>query len=484
MKNILNIDNGIPTLLSNVDDGTNTLYINDELVPSSEWTGTGYYTFTSGGLTFTIRKIRDTSGNIMLQLIEQSGGTSYRLIKAVSTDDKYYSIDDPAETDLADGDYVPFYDTSAGAKKKSLWSNVINKLKSIFVTSRDYPTNIRYGTTETTTNIKIKINSTERWMLCFTVTLYQGYRATKLMISGYNYGSNYWHEPKAVLLGDSTGVLDNSLMVYFGYDAVNELWVSFNGGNYTGVTISDVCNGYTQISDYSDLFTILNGGGGTAQYDVMPLSKCWNAYSAGHADSADSSVDAVNASYAASAGYADNAGKLSGYSADKSGTANTIVQRSGYGYINAGNSATENPASYTAYPVFQDSDGWYRKATKANYRSWLGILYISSTTLTSTVSSGTEANICKLTIPSSGTYIINGQAGFTSDCNSYAAFLLRQNSTNITKIGKDKVVNSDMFNATLVKTLSANDIIYIRIYQGSGSTKTVNNVYLSAIRIE
>ena len=55
MKNILNIDNGIPTLLSNVDDGTNTLYINDELVPSSEWTGTGYYTFTSGGLTFTIQ---------------------------------------------------------------------------------------------------------------------------------------------------------------------------------------------------------------------------------------------------------------------------------------------------------------------------------------------------------------------------------------------------------------------------------------------
>ena len=86
MKNILNIDNGIPTLLSNVDDGTNTLYINDELVPSSEWTGTGYYTFTSGGLTFTIQKIRDNSGNIMLQLIEQSGGTSYRLIKMRDSD--------------------------------------------------------------------------------------------------------------------------------------------------------------------------------------------------------------------------------------------------------------------------------------------------------------------------------------------------------------------------------------------------------------
>ena len=130
MKNILNIDNGIPTLLSNVDDGTNTLYINDELVPSSEWTGTGYYTFTSGGLTFTIQKIRDTSGNIMLQLIEQSGGTSYRLIKYISNADKYYSIEDPAETDLADQDYLPFYDTSAGAKKKTLWATIVSKIKT------------------------------------------------------------------------------------------------------------------------------------------------------------------------------------------------------------------------------------------------------------------------------------------------------------------------------------------------------------------
>ena len=66
----------------------------------------------------------------MLQLIEQSGGTSYRLIKAISADDKYYSIDDPAETDLANNDYLPFYDTSAGAKKKSLWSNIVDKIKT------------------------------------------------------------------------------------------------------------------------------------------------------------------------------------------------------------------------------------------------------------------------------------------------------------------------------------------------------------------
>ena len=110
-------------------------------------------------------------------------------------------------------------------------------------------------------------------------------------------------------------------------------------------------------------------------------------------------------------------------------------------------------------------------------------VYVSSTTLTSTVRSGTETNICELTIVSAGTYIINAQTGFTTDITSYTAFLIRQNSSNITKIGKDKVTNGDMFNATLVKTLSAGDAIRIRIYQASGSSKTVNNVYLSAIQI-
>ena len=65
-------------LLSNVDDGTNTIYINGESVPSSDWTGTGNYTFTSGGVTFTIQKIADDSGNIMMQLVS---GTTYRLVK-------------------------------------------------------------------------------------------------------------------------------------------------------------------------------------------------------------------------------------------------------------------------------------------------------------------------------------------------------------------------------------------------------------------
>ena len=118
------------------------------------------------------------------------------------------------------------------------------------------PAFANWGGTGSTTKIKIKINSTTSWMLSFVVTLYQGYRATKIMISGYNYGSSYWYEPEAVLLGDSNG--GTSTSVYFGYDSAWNLWVGFDGSSYTGVSISDVTNGYTQISNLKGLFTISN----------------------------------------------------------------------------------------------------------------------------------------------------------------------------------------------------------------------------------
>jgi len=51
--------------------------------------------------------------------------------RSVGTAD-YYSPSDTAETAIDDADYFPFYDTSATAKKKSLWSNIKAKLNEIF----------------------------------------------------------------------------------------------------------------------------------------------------------------------------------------------------------------------------------------------------------------------------------------------------------------------------------------------------------------
>ena len=47
---------------------------------------------------------------------------------------KFYSTDDTAETTLDDADYVPFYDSSATAKRKTLWSNIKSVLKTYFDT--------------------------------------------------------------------------------------------------------------------------------------------------------------------------------------------------------------------------------------------------------------------------------------------------------------------------------------------------------------
>jgi len=118
-----------------------------------------------------------------------------------------------------------------------------------------YTHKFHYGGTGNTTKIKIKINSTTSWMLSFVVNLYQSYRATSVLISGYQYGNSHWYSPTAVVLGDSTNAAIN---VYFGYDSANNLWVGFDGGDYTGVSISNVTNGYTQIDNFAGLFTISN----------------------------------------------------------------------------------------------------------------------------------------------------------------------------------------------------------------------------------
>ena len=44
-----------------------------------------------------------------------------------------YKTDDPTESTIDNADYFPFYDTSASAKKKTLWSTIVDKLKTILL---------------------------------------------------------------------------------------------------------------------------------------------------------------------------------------------------------------------------------------------------------------------------------------------------------------------------------------------------------------
>ena len=183
-----------------------------------------------------------------------------------------------------------WYRTTSGALAGRVWTRVIDSAnigsQSVSYASSS-PAAANYGVTGNTTKIKIKINSAASWMLSFVVTIYQGYKSSKVMVSGYNYGSNYWYEPEAVLLGDSNKA--TSIPVYFGYDSAWNLWVGFDGGSYTGVSISDVTNGYRQISPYKGLFTISNVSSlSTLQTTITATNSVNYAVSAGNADTVDS----------------------------------------------------------------------------------------------------------------------------------------------------------------------------------------------------
>ena len=82
MKNVLKHNGTAQQLLSNVNDGSNTIFINDVEIPSSSWVGSGTYTQVIGSTTISITKISDLSGNIMLQ---KQSENNYALVRKSET---------------------------------------------------------------------------------------------------------------------------------------------------------------------------------------------------------------------------------------------------------------------------------------------------------------------------------------------------------------------------------------------------------------
>ena len=66
MKNILIISTTEEELLSNINDGTNRLFINGMEIPSTDWVGSGNYEATVEGHAIVIKKIDTLTGNISL----------------------------------------------------------------------------------------------------------------------------------------------------------------------------------------------------------------------------------------------------------------------------------------------------------------------------------------------------------------------------------------------------------------------------------
>lgn len=157
-----------------------------------------------------------------------------------------------------------------------------------------------YRTTAANSNstwYKVKILSKETWMLQFTIRVYQDYHATDIMVGGYNYSSNHWHNPTAKVI--ATTSVQKSIEVRFGYDTDGYLWVAVPAGHYTGLSVMNVNNGYSYVAPtWNTKFTITYETSltGTAQH-VVQAYRPWytneKVNSAANADNA-TTVGGIN----------------------------------------------------------------------------------------------------------------------------------------------------------------------------------------------
>ncbi len=166
----------------------------------------------------------------------------------------------------------------------------------------------------------------------------------------------------------------------------------------------------------------------TLSDDLINIIKGIKVTSASSADSANK-LGTANVGGADQIVYLKNGVPTAGTSASTSATANTIAKRQGNGYLyatyyNASNGA-ENPASYTSYPVFKDSNGWFRMSTLANFKNWFG--KANSASSADSATKATYATLNYLGVASGSTaknFTVNANATEVLICCYFAGKLM------------------------------------------------------------
>ena len=122
MKNTLIInDNGVLQMASSIDDGTNALIFNGTTIPTSDWIGSGDYTFTINSVTYTITKAPNSTGNY--QLIKDDE-TEFHFARAYSKRDELINLIYPVGS---------IYMSVNAVDPSTLFGGTWEKIKDVFL---------------------------------------------------------------------------------------------------------------------------------------------------------------------------------------------------------------------------------------------------------------------------------------------------------------------------------------------------------------
>ena len=115
----------------------------------------------------------------------------------------------------------------------------------------------RYATTNTRKGgyYKIKIKEDNQWMLSFKIIAYQNHALQEIVVTGYHYEK--WYRPSVALVNAQGISTPDTVNVTFGYDADGRVWVAIPANHYAGILVTDVTNGFQQVSDMHNLFEIV-----------------------------------------------------------------------------------------------------------------------------------------------------------------------------------------------------------------------------------
>ncbi len=389
MKNSMTITNNVVQQVTCADDGTNRLFINDTEIPSTDWVGSGSYTYGS----ITIDQIADLSGNIQLSEIT---ATHYALVRTVTGSDisgDVVNTFDTYSTEYPDIEERDTVSTLFGKIKKFL-ADLKSKVNDIISNYLKLSGGTLSG--RLTANGKVSVPTDGGTWISQKNTDKASIKVTTKAVTD---GSRYDSIIGGMSTDDSTwsiGIIDNVL--HFGRYASNQ-----TANDFTNEVWMDLVNGYVSKANVANSVSrAAFGDSGHGEHDANNIASNGLYYytSNGPATSLGMSTNdaalycqAYNTTWVAQIAQdyrngtlcvrGKNNGTWSSWKRildstqyDSAATANKLVMRDGNGYVKAvyynSSNGTENPASYTSYAAFVDSNGWHRKSTLANFKAWLG----------------------------------------------------------------------------------------------------------------